>query len=65
MTGSGAARRPGWVDIGTGGWDRQGRPSEVRVNRIIGSTLRGSVVGAILDRGIFERVTQAVRAHRA
>lgn len=24
-----------WVDIGTGAWDAQGRPSEVRVNRVI------------------------------
>ncbi len=24
-----------WCDIGTGAWDREGRPSEVRVNRIL------------------------------
>ena len=24
-----------WVDVGSGGWDKSGRPSEVRVNRII------------------------------
>lgn len=24
-----------WVDVGTGAWDRRGRPSEVRVNRIV------------------------------
>lgn len=24
-----------WVDIGTGAWDTQGRPSEVRVNRVV------------------------------
>ena len=24
-----------WCDIGTGSWDREGRPSEVRVNRIL------------------------------
>lgn len=24
-----------WMDIGTGGWDRQGRPSEVRLNRLL------------------------------
>ena len=24
-----------WVDIGTGSWDRQGRPSEVRVDRVL------------------------------
>lgn len=24
-----------WCDVGTGDWDREGRPSEVRVNRIL------------------------------
>ena len=24
-----------WMDIGTGGWDREGRPSEVRLNRLV------------------------------
>ena len=24
-----------WVDIGAGAWDRQGRPSEVRVDRVV------------------------------
>ena len=24
-----------WVDLGTGAWDRQGRPSEVRVDRVL------------------------------
>lgn len=24
-----------WMDIGTGGWDREGRDSEVRINRVI------------------------------
>ena len=24
-----------WMDIGTGGWDREGRPSEVRLNRLL------------------------------
>ena len=27
--------RPHWVDIGAGAWDRQGRPSEVRVDRVV------------------------------
>jgi hypothetical protein len=25
-----------WMDIGSGSWDREGRPSEVRLNRVIG-----------------------------
>ena len=24
-----------WMDVGTGGWDREGRPSEVRLNRLV------------------------------
>lgn len=28
-----AGRR--WVDVGSGGWDRAGRPSEVRVDRVV------------------------------
>lgn len=53
-----------WIDVGTGGWDRQGRPSEVRVNRI----LRVDVTairreGAVLPRDRFEAVAAAVRAH--
>ncbi|MDO5701720.1 MAG: hypothetical protein Q4P36_09675, partial [Bowdeniella nasicola] len=30
-------RRAGreWIDIGTGGWDKEGRPSEVRTNRLL------------------------------
>src|SRR5687767_6191554 len=24
-----------WMDVGTGGWDAQGRPSEVRLDRLI------------------------------
>ena len=53
-----------WEDIGTGGWDSQGRPSEVRVNRIIridpGKVRR---IGAVLDEGRFRRVAKAVHQH--
>ena len=24
-----------WMDVGSGGWDREGRPSEVRLNRLL------------------------------
>lgn len=53
-----------WHDIGTGEWDNQGRPSEVRVNRII--RVNPDAVrreGAILDRAIFDEVAAAVRQH--
>jgi hypothetical protein len=50
-----------YVDIGTGGWDRQGRPSEVRVDRLI--TVDPSSVrreGAVLPRDRFEQVVAAL-----
>ena len=53
-----------WEDIGTGGWDSEGRPSEVRVNRII--RIRPDKVrriGAVLDERLFRRVAEAVRKH--
>lgn len=58
-----AGRR--WVDIGTGAWDRQGRPSEVRVNRVLRvdpAAVRRE--GAVLDHDRFLEVAAAVRAGR-
>jgi mRNA-degrading endonuclease toxin of MazEF toxin-antitoxin module len=56
-----------WVDIGSGAWDPQRRPSEVRVDRVL--QLRPAAVrrqGATLDRARFDRVAAAVRhAHPA
>ena len=52
-----------WVDIGTGAWDRRGRRSEVRVDRVL--QLEPSAVrrgGGALDRERFDRVAAAVRA---
>ena len=53
-----------WEDIGTGAWDREGRPSEVRLNRIIrvdpGSVRR---IGAVLDETRFRRVADGVSRH--
>jgi hypothetical protein len=61
-------RRAGreWVDIGTGAWDRQGRPSEVRVNRLVRvDPTRVRREGAVLPRDRYERVITAARAvHR-
>lgn len=54
-----AGRR--WMDIGTGDWDSSGRPSEVRLNRVI--RIHPDAVrreGAILDRGIFDKVAAAL-----
>lgn len=53
-----------WMDVGTGGWDRQRRPSEVRLDRVI--ELRADAVrreGAALDRDVFDRVVAAARSH--
>ncbi len=54
-----------WVDIGSGPWDRAGRPSEVRVNRVLRvdpAAVRRE--GAVLSRALFEQVADAVRADR-
>ena len=51
-----------WMDVGTGGWDSQGRPSEVRLDRLI-RLERDSVrrEGAALDETIFTAVVEARR----
>lgn len=51
-----------WVDLGSGPWDRERRPSEVRIDRVI--RLGQDAVrreGAILDRERFDTVAAAVR----
>jgi hypothetical protein len=51
-----------WEDIGSGGWDRQGRPSEVRLDRILRldpATVRRE--GGALNRASYDRVAAAVR----
>ena len=47
-----------WVDIGSGQWDRQRRPSEVRLDRVIRvhpDDVRRE--GAIIDRPVFDEIT--------
>jgi hypothetical protein len=46
-----------WTDLGTGAWDARGRPSEVRLDRLL-QLAPGSVrrEGAALDRARFDRV---------
>ncbi len=51
-----------WVDIGSGPWDARGRPSEVRVDRVIRvdpAAIRRE--GAVLSEERFEEVAAAVR----
>lgn len=53
---------PEWVGVGTGAWDRQGRPSYVRLDRVleIGEhDIRRE--GAVLDRDRFDRVADGLR----
>jgi hypothetical protein len=46
-----------WTDLGTGAWDARGRPSEVRLDRLL-QLAPGAVrrEGAALDRARFDRV---------
>ena len=51
-----------WMDVGTGGWDRERRPSEVRLDRLL--DLAADAVrreGAALDRATFDQVVAAAR----
>ncbi|GAA3690334.1 hypothetical protein GCM10023081_29790 [Arthrobacter ginkgonis] len=50
-----------YMDIGTGPWDRQGRPSEVKLDRVV-RLLPGAVrrEGAVLDRERFEAVARSL-----
>lgn len=55
------ARAGDYVDIGKGPWDRQGRPSEVKVNRIIRldpNAIRRE--GAVLGKRSFQEVARAL-----
>ncbi|HYH35513.1 MAG TPA: type II toxin-antitoxin system PemK/MazF family toxin [Nocardioides sp.] len=55
-----------WMDVGTGGWDSEGRPSEVRLDRLLLLPRTGiRREGAALDQAIFEQVVAAAREHHA
>jgi hypothetical protein len=51
-----------WTDLGTGAWDVRGRPSEVRLDRLL-ELAPGAVrrEGAALDRARFDRVVGEAR----
>ena len=52
-----------WTDIGSGGWDRERRPSEVRLDtvlRVPEADVRRE--GAALDRAVFDRVVREASA---
>lgn len=49
-----------WMDVGTGGWDPRGRPSEVRLNRLLvipAATVRRE--GAALPPDVYAAVIAA------
>ena len=55
-----------WMDVGTGGWDREGRPSEVRLDRLLRllpEDIRRE--GAALVESRFQEVVAAAREHHA
>jgi hypothetical protein len=55
-----------WMDIGAGDWDREHRPSEVRLDRLI--VLRSDAIrreGAAVVRDVFDRVVAAARRYHA
>ena len=55
-----------WMDVGSGGWDPSGRPSEVRLDQVVEidpATIRRE--GAALDRALFDAVVAAAREHGA
>lgn len=53
-----------WMDIGTGDWDSQRRPSEVRLNRLLRLDPAGiRREGAALPREVFEAVLAAAQRY--
>ena len=55
-----------WHDVGTGDWDRQGRPSEVRLDRLLlvePTSVRRE--GATMKREVFDGVVAALRHHHS
>lgn len=53
-----------WMDVGTGDWDSQRRPSEIRLDRVL--TLQDAEVrreGAAMDRPMFDAVVAAAGAY--
>ena len=55
-----------WMDIGTGAWDSERRPSEVRLDRLV--LLRDGAIrreGAAVSREVFDRVVAEARRYHA
>ena len=55
-----------WMDVGAGDWDRERRPSEVRLDRLLVLPPDGvRREGAALPRALFDEVLAAAREHHA
>jgi hypothetical protein len=53
----------GWLPLGRGDWDRDARPSWIRLDRVLQVDEDGiRREGAVLDRSRFDRVAAALRA---
>ena len=53
-----------WMDVGSGGWDPSGRPSEVRLDRLL--VLDPDAIrreGSALPEAVFRDVVAAARTH--
>jgi hypothetical protein len=51
-----------WLDLGPGAWDRDGRASEVRLDRVLRlDPVHVRREGATLDRGRFDAVATELR----
>jgi PemK-like, MazF-like toxin of type II toxin-antitoxin system len=54
--------QPNWLSLGAGAWDRQDRPSWVRLDRVLELAEDGiRREGAVLDRTRFDAVARALR----
>jgi hypothetical protein len=52
-----------WLALGPGAWDREERPSWVRLDRVLEVPEHGiRREGAVLDRARFDRIAKALRA---
>jgi hypothetical protein len=55
-----------WMDVGTGDWDSEHRPSEVRLDRLI--ILRDDAIrreGAAVPRAVFDQVVAEAKRYHA
>ena len=58
-------RRAVWMDLGAGDWDRQGRTSEIQLNRVLTVSIYDvRRNGSELDPDLFDEVLRASRRYR-